>query len=60
MNYLLDTHVFLWVAAEPENLSSEAEKCIMNADNALYLSIVSPMGNANQISTWQTVPRYAR
>ena len=41
MNFLLDTHVFMWMAAEPEKLSVKAEECIMNADNALYLSIVS-------------------
>lgn len=41
MNFLLDTHVFLWMAAEPEKLSVKAEECIMNADSALYLSIVS-------------------
>ena len=41
MNLLLDTHVFLWMAAEPEKLSVKAEECIMNSDNALYLSIVS-------------------
>jgi len=41
MKFLLDTHVFLWMAAEPEKLSAKAEECIMNADNTLYLSIVS-------------------
>jgi len=41
MNFLIDTHVFLWMAAEPEKLSVKAEEYIMNADNALYLSIVS-------------------
>ncbi len=41
MKYLLDTHVFLWMAAEPEKLSVNAEECIMNAENTLYLSIVS-------------------
>ena len=41
MNFLLDTHVFLWMAAAPEKLSVKAEECIMNADNTLYLSIVS-------------------
>jgi PIN domain nuclease of toxin-antitoxin system len=41
MNYLLDTHVFLWMAAAPEKLSVKAEECIMNTDNTLYLSIVS-------------------
>jgi len=41
MKFLLDTHVFLWMAAEPEKLSAKAEECIMNADNTLYLSMVS-------------------
>ena len=41
MNFLLDTHVFLWMAAEPEKLSVKAKECIMNAGNELYLSIVS-------------------
>ena len=41
MKFLLDTHVFLWMAAEPEKLSVMAEECIMNAENTLYLSIVS-------------------
>ena len=40
MNYLLDTHIFLWMAAAPEKLSVKAEECIMNIDNTLYLSIV--------------------
>ena len=37
MKYLLDTHVFLWMAAEPEKLSVNAEECIMNAE--LYKKI---------------------
>jgi len=41
MKFLLDTHVFLWMAAEPEKISEKARVCIMNADNTLYLSIVS-------------------
>ena len=41
MKFLLDTHVFLWMAAEPEKLSVMAEECIMNVENTLYLSIVS-------------------
>jgi len=41
MKFLLDTHVFLWMAAEPEKISEKARVCIMNADNTLYLSMVS-------------------
>jgi PIN domain nuclease of toxin-antitoxin system len=29
MNFLLDTHVFLWMAAAPEKLSVKAEECIL-------------------------------
>jgi len=41
MKCLLDTHIFLWMAAEPEKLSAHAQDYISNADNTLYLSIVS-------------------
>ena len=41
MKFLLDTHVFLWMAAEPEKISEKAREHIMNADNTLYLSLVS-------------------
>jgi len=32
MNFLLDTHVFLWMAAEPEKLSVKAEECILTPE----------------------------
>lgn len=41
MNFLLDTHVFLWLAAYPEKLSSKVEKIVLNSENSLFLSIVS-------------------
>lgn len=41
MNFLLDTHVFLWLAACPEKLSSKVEKIILNSGNSLFFSIVS-------------------
>ena len=41
MKCLLDTHIFLWMAAEPEKLSAHAQDYISNADITLYLSIVS-------------------
>ena len=41
MRYLLDTHVFLWMAAEPDRLSSDARKNILDPENLLYVSIVS-------------------
>ena len=41
MNLLLDTHVFIWLDAEPEKLSKTASALIKNKRNRLYLSVVS-------------------
>jgi PIN domain nuclease of toxin-antitoxin system len=40
MNVLLDTHIFLWLAMQPKNLSSAALTAIGNA-SVRYLSIAS-------------------
>lgn len=41
MNYLLDTHTFLWSLFNPELLSNKAAKAIRSPDNIIYLSVVS-------------------
>jgi PIN domain nuclease of toxin-antitoxin system len=41
MNLLLDTHVLLWAAAEPERLSEKAIKLISDAQNTLFFSAAS-------------------
>ena len=41
MRLLLDTHVALWVVAEPASLSVAARESIQGADR-IYLSVVSP------------------
>ena len=41
MRYLLDTHVFLWALAKPENLSKTANALIENPENILFLSSAS-------------------
>ena len=41
MRYLLDTHVFLWALAKPENLSTTANALIENPENILFLSSAS-------------------
>lgn len=41
MNLLLDTHVLLWAAAEPEKLSAEAVGLIADDTNKLYFSAAS-------------------
>jgi len=41
MNILLDTHVFIWLAIEPQKLSKQATDIIMNSNNTLFFSLVS-------------------
>ena len=41
MRLLLDTHVVLWAAVEPERLSDEATSLIESADNEIVFSALS-------------------
>lgn len=41
MNYLLDTHVFLWVLADPGRLSKKALAAIRNPNHAVFISAVT-------------------
>ncbi len=41
MNYLLDTHTFLWAAFVPAKLSARARKEIRSAENRICLSTIS-------------------
>jgi len=41
MNYLLDTHTFLWAAFSPSKLSTSAKKEIRSAENRVCLSAIS-------------------
>ena len=41
MNYLLDTHVFLWFASDDIKLSPAAKEIIENGKNKIYLSAAS-------------------
>ena len=41
MKFLLDTHLLLWAAGQPERLSKLARELIENPDNALYFSAAS-------------------
>jgi len=42
MNLLLDTHIFLWLNQQPENLSVKVLDMCEDSNNSLYLSYVSP------------------
>ena len=41
MNYLLDTHVFLWALFDPDRLSKKARQAIEDPDNTVYVSAVT-------------------
>ncbi|HQS56943.1 MAG: twitching motility protein PilT [Gallionellales bacterium 35-53-114] len=41
MNYLLDTHTFLWAAFSPNKLSAKAREAIRLAENQVSVSSVS-------------------
>lgn len=41
MNYLLDTHTFLWAAFAPSKLSATSKKEIRSAENRICLSTIS-------------------
>ncbi len=41
MNIILDTHVFLWVLAEPERLNQKYLKYIENLSNEIFISSFS-------------------
>ena len=41
VRYLLDTHAFLWMAADPDQLSRRVRKIVRNKNNRLYLSAAS-------------------
>ncbi len=41
MKILLDTHVFIWMASDPDKLSQKATETILDKNNQLYLSSVN-------------------
>jgi PIN domain nuclease of toxin-antitoxin system len=49
MNFLLDTHVFLWYISGDERLPALVRDSIRNLDNEVYLSVVS---------LWETIIKY--
>ncbi len=50
MNYLLDTHILLWLRLSPEKLSSEHKKIIKSSENEKFVS---------SISQWEISLKYA-
>ncbi|MCU0482026.1 MAG: type II toxin-antitoxin system VapC family toxin [Anaerolineae bacterium] len=50
MNYLLDTHTFLWFINDDEALSSKAKATIEDVESEIYLSIASIWKMAIKVS----------
>lgn len=50
MDYLLDTHTFLWFINDDPSLSLAAKRLMENSDNALHLSVASLWEMAIKVS----------
>ncbi len=50
MNYLLDTHTFLWFINDDASLSSTAKALIEDPENTIYLSVASIWEMAIKVS----------
>lgn len=50
MNYLLDTHTFLWFINDSSHLSKAAKVLIEEPDHTIYLSVASMWEMAVKIS----------
>ena len=42
MKYLLDTHILMWMLTGDEQIGKEVKELIMDQDNQIYYSAVSP------------------
>jgi len=49
MNYLLDTHVFLWLLGDPDRIAEETLRHLANTDNRLVVSAVSAWEVATKV-----------
>jgi PIN domain nuclease of toxin-antitoxin system len=56
MKLLLDTHVFLWMLENNQQLSEYGRSLLQNIDNELFLSLVSPWEMAIKIRTGKFEP----
>ena len=41
MNYLIDTHTFLWFISDSSDLSEKAKMLIEDENNSIFLSVAS-------------------
>ncbi|MBE0689922.1 MAG: type II toxin-antitoxin system VapC family toxin [Anaerolineae bacterium] len=55
MNYLLDTHTFLWFINDEPALSATAKALIVDLDNVVYISVASLWEMAIKVSLGRLV-----
>jgi len=41
MEYLIDTHVILWMSGDDQNLSKKAKEILISKSNLIYISLIS-------------------
>lgn len=41
MNFLIDTHIFLWAIFEPEKIPKKIKASILNRESTVYISIIT-------------------
>jgi len=41
MEYLIDTHVLLWMSGDDQNLSEKAKELLISKSNMIYISLIS-------------------
>ena len=41
MNFLIDTHTFLWSILEPDRLGAKARNILQEADQRIFISVIS-------------------
>lgn len=52
--FLLDTHAFIWLTENDQNLSLDLRHLIDQAD-VVYSKHCQPLGSRHQIENWQAV-----
>lgn len=52
MNYLIDTHTFLWFISDSSDLSEKAKMLIEDENNSIFLSVASLWKIINKWWLW--------
>jgi PIN domain nuclease of toxin-antitoxin system len=56
MNYIIDTHIFLWLIFDPKKISVEKLKQLENCNNTLFISSISFWEISLVFISWKNNP----